>query len=118
MTLKDSMFTVTGGTPDKVAVRLNGNHEIYQAHFPGNPITPGVCIVQMIGELLSDRCGRRLSLSKIVNLKFVAPISPVDTPDIEISFTLVDDTATACKGKGTITSGEQLLTQFSLVFNG
>ena len=108
MTLKNSMFTVMGGTPDQVAVRLNGGHEIYKAHFPGNPITPGVCIVQMIGELLSDRCGRRLSLSKIVNLKFVAPIS----------FTLVDDTATACKGKGTITSGEQLLTQFSLVFNG
>ena len=35
MTLKNSMFTVTGGTPDKVAVRLNDDHEIYQAHFPG-----------------------------------------------------------------------------------
>ena len=118
MKLQNEMFTIMNQTADQTDIRLNGSHVIYQAHFPGNPITPGVCIVQMIGELLSDRCGRRLSLSKIVNLKFVAPISPVDTPDIEISFTLVDDTATACKGKGTITSGEQLLTQFSLVFNG
>ena len=116
MILKDSMFTVTGGTLDKVAVRLNASHTIYQAHFPGNPITPGVCIVQMIGELLGDRCGRRLALSKIVNLKFVAPISPVETPDIVVDFTSVDDTTTECKAKGTIMAGEQLLTKYSLVF--
>ena len=28
-------------------VRLNASHVIYKAHFPGMPITPGVCIIQM-----------------------------------------------------------------------
>lgn len=122
MKLQDNLYTILSQQEEAglaaFQLRIHPEWPIYKAHFPGHPITPGVCIVQMIGELLGDRCGRRLSLSKIVNLKFVAPISPVDTPDIEISFTLVDDTATACKAKGTITSGEQLLTQFSLVFNG
>ena len=116
MILKDSMFTVTGGTPDRVAVRLDASHAIYQAHFPGNPITPGVCIVQMIGELLSERCGRRLALSKIVNLKFVAPISPVETPDIEVVFTRCEVQDARCEAKGTITAGEQLLTKFSIIY--
>ena len=116
MILKDSMFTVTGGTLDKVAVRLNASHTIYQAHFPGNPITPGVCIVQMIGELLGDRCGRRLALSKIVNLKFVAPISPVDTPDIEVAFTRCEVRGARYEAKGTIMAGEQLLTKFSIIY--
>lgn len=116
MILKDSMFTVTGGTPDKVMVKLNADHTIYRAHFPGNPITPGVCIVQMIGELLGDRCGRRLSLTQIVNLKFVAPISPVEVPDIEINFQSVDDNGTECKAKGTIMAGGALLTKFSIIY--
>ena len=29
-------------------VQLNADHYIYRAHFPGNPITPGVCLVQMV----------------------------------------------------------------------
>ncbi|MBR1394476.1 MAG: beta-hydroxyacyl-ACP dehydratase [Prevotella sp.] len=116
MILRDNMFTVTGGTHDNVKIRLNADHAIYRAHFPGNPITPGVCIVQMIGELLADRCGRRLSLSQIVNLKFVAPISPVEVPDVEINFQSVDDNGTECKAKGTIGTDGALLTKFSVIY--
>jgi 3-hydroxyacyl-[acyl-carrier-protein] dehydratase len=32
-------------------VRLNANHFIYAAHFPENPVTPGVCITQIAKEL-------------------------------------------------------------------
>ena len=35
-------------------LRLNPDHVIYKAHFPGEPITPGVCILQIGQELLSD----------------------------------------------------------------
>ena len=31
-------------------IRLNGEHEIFKAHFPGEPITPGVCQLQMVVE--------------------------------------------------------------------
>ena len=36
----------------KCKVRLHPEHFIYQAHFPGNPVTPGVCLVQMAAEIL------------------------------------------------------------------
>ena len=32
-------------------VILNPDHLIYKAHFPGQPVTPGVCILQIIQEL-------------------------------------------------------------------
>ena len=35
-------------------VRLNASHVIYKAHFPGMPITPGVCIIQMVTECLQQ----------------------------------------------------------------
>ena len=116
MKLLNDMFTVTGGDADRVVLALNAGHTIYQAHFPGNPITPGICIVQLIGELLAERTGRRLSLQKIVNLKFVAPLSPVENPVIEVNFASVDDTGSECKAKGTITAAGAVMTKFSVVF--
>ena len=110
------MFTVVGGDNDTIRLRLNADHVIYHAHFPGNPITPGVCIVQMIGELMGQRCARRLVLQKIVNLKFVSTISPVEHPEIEVCLSAVDDSGAECRVKGHIAAGGELKTKFSLIF--
>lgn len=115
MTLQNEMFTVVGGDTGTVHLRLNADHVIYRAHFPGNPITPGVCIVQMIAELLSRQVGRRLALSKIVNLKFVSTISPIEHPLIDINMSAVDNSDAECKVKGTITAEGELKTKFSLI---
>ena len=49
------MFTILEDKGQEVKIRLNPDHEIYRAHFPGNPITPGVCIVQIISEVLGEQ---------------------------------------------------------------
>jgi 3-hydroxyacyl-[acyl-carrier-protein] dehydratase len=100
-----------------VKVTLNKEHTIYKAHFPGNPITPGVCIIELVGELLGERLGCRLMLSRIANLKFVSPISPLKTPEVEVSFATVTATDTECKAKGTITAAGEVKTKFSLIFD-
>ena len=41
---------------------LDAEHFIYKAHFPGEPITPGVCIMQIAVELLSLHCGKPLAI--------------------------------------------------------
>ena len=116
MKLKNEMFTIIGGDDDHVKIKMNPGHQIYQAHFPGNPITPGVCIVQIIGELLADRLGKSLALSEITNLKFNSTISPVDDPIVDVNFSQVAAGETACTVKGSITVGEEVKTKFSLVF--
>ncbi len=116
MKLKNEMFTIVEDNGQQVKIRLNPDHEIYRAHFPGNPITPGVCIVQIIGEVLGGQQNRKLALDSIVNLKFVSTISPVEDPEVDIAFTSVEPTDTGCKTKGVITAGEQTKTKFSLVF--
>ena len=57
-------------------VRLNPEHIIYKAHFPEQPITPGVIIVRMAVELLSESLGRRVRLVAAPNIKFSAPLFP------------------------------------------
>lgn len=63
-------------------VRFNPDHIIYQAHFPENPITPGVCLMQIAGEMLEARYGDTMQLIKVMNVKFRKPV----TPDVSPSF--------------------------------
>lgn len=66
-------------------VELNPSCVIYQAHFPGEPITPGVCIVQIGKEVIEDllleqsSVSRRLEIIKAKNIKFLSVISPNET---------------------------------------
>ena len=67
-------------------VELNPSCVIYQVHFPGEPITPGVCIVQIGKEVIEDllleqsSASRRLEIIKAKNIKFLSVISPNETP--------------------------------------
>ena len=67
-------------------VELNPSCMIYEAHFPGEPIAPGVCIVQIGKEVIEDllleqsSASRRLEIIKAKNIKFLSVISPNETP--------------------------------------
>lgn len=117
MKLLDTMFSVERSETDRVQIRLHADHVIYQAHFPGNPITPGVCLIQIAGELLEQHLSCRLRLSQVVNLKFVVTVSPTVTPVVDFLFSSVVTDGTSVQAKGTIEAGHQLLAKFSLVFN-
>lgn len=57
-------------------LHLNAEHIIYQAHFPGEPITPGVCLLQMGVELLSDAADSALEIDTVKNVKFLSVLHP------------------------------------------
>lgn len=61
-------------------LRFNADHVIYQAHFPGEPITPGVCILQVGVELLSDAVGCEIELFHVKNVKFLNVLHPDGEP--------------------------------------
>ena len=82
MTLKDNLYKIVDKkeTPEGVLydIHLIGESPIYGAHFPGMPITPGVCIVQIVEELLSDYLQRNLQISSIKSAKFLLALKPSD----------------------------------------
>jgi len=71
---------------------LNKAHFIYRAHFPGNPITPGVCMIQMCKELMEHHTGKKLILVKVVNIKYLAVINPTLQDTIHLNFSKVTST--------------------------
>lgn len=76
-----SDYNETTGT---YSIALNPDHFIFKAHFPGNPITPGVCQLGIVEELLSEQTGTPLRLAHINNIKYMNIISPVDNPTVEV----------------------------------
>ena len=58
------------------ATRLNPGHEVYKGHFPGNPVVPGVCQIQMVKELVEKAVNQKLKLVSSDNIKFLALLNP------------------------------------------
>ena len=57
-------------------LRLNPECIIYKAHFPEQPITPGVCITQIAVELAEIIVGHSLQMIGIKNVKFLSIMTP------------------------------------------
>ena len=90
MKLKDSLYTVVSQEERIFSIKLNPDHVIYKAHFPEQPITPGVCILQIGLELLTEELKQTLRLSKVHNIKFVSVLSPVADPQVNFQFTQIN----------------------------
>lgn len=72
------------------AVKLNKSHEVFQGHFPGNPIMPGVCMIQMIKELTEKATGKELFLAVASNVKFMAIINPEKNDIIQLVLNILE----------------------------
>ena len=87
---------------------LNPDHLIYKAHFPGQPVTPGVCILQMLQELLSIEEGKQLFIKNIKNAKFISMMSPVADSRVSVLFTLVEAQEGGVKAQGVVSRRDNL----------
>jgi 3-hydroxyacyl-[acyl-carrier-protein] dehydratase len=64
--------------------------EVYKGHFPGMPVTPGVCNIQMIKECTEALTGERLFLEYIRQCKLTTLITPQQYPELQIRIRLLE----------------------------
>jgi 3-hydroxyacyl-[acyl-carrier-protein] dehydratase len=102
------------GSKFSVIIELNPAHEIFHGHFPGNPILPGVCMVQILKELLINYSGSKLILKKAGSIKYLSFIDPqvnniihfniemnkTENGDISCKATLNSGSVVFCRFKG------------------
>ncbi|UPZ16816.1 3-hydroxyacyl-ACP dehydratase [Flavobacterium humidisoli] len=76
-----------------VTILVNEKHEVFKGHFPGNPIMPGVCMIQIIKELTESITKSSLMIQSLANVKFMALINPEATPELrlELDVTTTED---------------------------
>ena len=88
--LRGILYETVQADAGGATVRLLPESPVYRGHFPGYPITPGVCLVQMAVELIgemADQVGHdgvkdghdgRVRLVAAKNIKFMAPVIPAE----------------------------------------
>lgn len=55
---------------------IDADHQIFEGHFPNQPVVPGVCMMQMIKEVLETVIGKKTNLVQGAEMKFMAIINP------------------------------------------
>lgn len=98
-------------------IRLHPDSKIYKAHFPGQPVTPGVCIIEIATKLLELILDKKLSLTEAVNVKFLAIIDPVLTPRVTYIFKKIASTsASELKVSAEVSEGNTIFAKLSLLY--
>jgi 3-hydroxyacyl-[acyl-carrier-protein] dehydratase len=119
--LENTFYTVekTDSTQNtyRAEVRLNALHEIYKSHFPGNPITPGVCLLQIAIELLNLKFERDMRLTEAKSIKYLKVINPIENPIIEfvIQYKIQEDLIFA---DITIVNGKIVFSKINAIYKG
>nr|WP_315027274.1 3-hydroxyacyl-ACP dehydratase [uncultured Chryseobacterium sp.] len=96
-------------------IRLNKDHDIFKGHFPGNPVTPGVCMMQIIKELTEEFTGAKLFLKTASNVKFMAIINPFETPELVLQMDITENEEDV-KVKNITSFGETIALKLSVSY--
>jgi 3-hydroxyacyl-[acyl-carrier-protein] dehydratase len=106
----------TGEGKYTAVVFLNKEHDIFKGHFPGNPVTPGVCMMQIIKELTQEILGSSLTMTSSSNVKFMALINPEKNPTLKLDIEISGDLATEIKVKNTTSFDETVALKLTNVY--
>jgi 3-hydroxyacyl-[acyl-carrier-protein] dehydratase len=63
---------------DDAAFTIAADHPALDGHFPGNPVVPGVIVLEQVQRALEERIGA-LRLTGLPQVKFLSPLRPGET---------------------------------------
>jgi 3-hydroxyacyl-[acyl-carrier-protein] dehydratase len=119
MILNNLLYKIKDSNPEQrtFLVEFIRDNVIYHAHFPERPITPGVCIIQIAVELLSDLLGTPFDLISVHNAKFIAVIDPTETQSVNYTFKKIafDEGTSTYKISAEVTNDGNIYTKLSLI---
>lgn len=121
MLLKDfyriNSFENTDGRKYTAMITLNKDHEVFSGHFPGNPVTPGVCMMQIIKELTQQAVDAPLVMKSASNIKFMALINPEINPLLKLELEIADGEDATVKVKNTSYFDDTVVLKLSCIYN-
>lgn len=95
----------------------NPAHPVYQAHFPGNPITPGACLLQTAGEVLQQKTSRPLYLKSSKNIKYLSLLVPEEGKEVCFNFSNFAEIENGCKVQLVIAADTSVYSKMSLTYS-
>lgn len=68
-----------------LSITIPQNHPSFPGHFPGNPILPGVSLLERVMAYAQSQTNSSLEHCALLNVKFLASVAPEDTLHLTFS---------------------------------
>jgi 3-hydroxyacyl-[acyl-carrier-protein] dehydratase len=95
------------------SILLKAEHAIFKGHFPSQPVLPGVCMMEMITEIMEIQLSQSFRISSAPMIKFLLMIDPRKNPLIQLEIKYQHNPEIT-KTNGRIFSGLQIFMKFNL----
>ncbi|HRX12452.1 MAG TPA: hypothetical protein P5210_12415, partial [Draconibacterium sp.] len=104
--LLNDLFTYSeleesSGSVLRFKIEIKANHSVFEGHFPGNPVMPGVCQMEIVKEVVRSHFKRELFFNSVADMKFINMWLPNETKLVFLDV-LADKTEIGFKIKASI----------------
>jgi 3-hydroxyacyl-[acyl-carrier-protein] dehydratase len=93
--LKNNLFTISSIEQEneiyKAQIEIDPAHEIFQGHFPGQPILPGVCLIEMVKEVLKEIGQKSYKLVSAATIKYLHVVDPGKDQILTFEFGITEE---------------------------
>jgi len=97
----------------QATITLKSDHAIFSGHFPGQPVLPGVCMMEMVAEVMGVCLNSSYRISGGPLIKFLRMIDPRMNPLIQLEIKYhISTLSTSTNGR--IFSGSDVFMKFQL----
>ncbi|MBW6460460.1 MAG: hypothetical protein K0B08_07785 [Bacteroidales bacterium] len=104
LTKEGNTFTAT--------ITLDPGHPVFAGHFPGQPVVPGVFLVEIISSVISQLTGEKMTVKEIANIKFLQMIDPVNHAVLLLDGSIVGEGINMIRVSGRIYTGDVEFAKF------
>jgi 3-hydroxyacyl-[acyl-carrier-protein] dehydratase len=74
----------------KSRVTVDVGHPLYKGHFPQQPVTPGVVLLEIIRVVISSVFKKNLMLESAKEIKFMAAVLPDQVSEMDLNIEYIE----------------------------
>jgi 3-hydroxyacyl-[acyl-carrier-protein] dehydratase len=74
-------------------ILVDPDHPILKGHFPGQPVVPGACMLQLVKDIIAAVLEANIIMEKATAIKFISMITPETSlkANISLGYKIEDD---------------------------
>ena len=96
------------GSKFSVEIRFDPSHPVFAGHFPGQPVVPGVFLVEILTGAVSEVSGKKAVFKEAGNLKFIQVIDPTVHHSVLLDGSIVKEEKEFLTVDATFSAGDLL----------
>lgn len=71
----------------EISVEINPTHSVFEGHFPGQPILPGVIMIDILNDCLQNLLNAKYRMKSASQIKYLNVVDPRKHAELRLSIT-------------------------------